>query len=57
MQNIYQALVEEPLIRFSLNVNQMRHGQYFIDSGITIPCSVTYLNRFKHVIPHPFVNS
>ena len=57
MQDIYQALFEEPFIRFSLNVNQMRHGQYFFDSGITIPSSVTYLNRFKHVIPHPFVNS
>ena len=55
MQNLHEALLNEPLIGLSLDINQMRHSQNFIDSRITIPSPITYWNRFKHVIPHPFL--
>ena len=55
MENFAKTFSHEPLIRFSLDVNQMRHWQYFIDSGITVPSPITYGNRFKHVIPHPLM--
>ena len=55
MENFAKTFSHEPLIRFSLDVNQMRHWQYFIDSGITVPSPITYGNRFKHVIPHPLI--
>ena len=55
MQNLHEALLNEPFVGFSLDINQMRHCQNFIDSCITIPSPITYWNRFKHVIPHPFL--
>ena len=55
MENIIEACLNKPLIGFPLDVNQMRHWQYFIDSCITVPSPIAYGNRFKHVIPHPFI--
>ena len=54
MQNVHEAFLDEPLVGLSLDINQMRHRQDFIDSRITIPSPITHGNRFKHVIPHPF---
>ena len=55
VENFTQTFFNEPVIRAFLNINQMRHGPNFIDTSIAVPNPITYGNRFKHVITHPFI--
>ena len=52
VENLVQSFVDEPLVRFALQIDQMGHRNDFVDFSEAIPCSVTCLNRFKHVTLH-----
>ena len=54
LEYVVQPLPNKPLIRFSLQVDQMRHLQNFFDPSITVPYTVTIMNRLKHVVSHSF---
>ena len=53
-ENVVQSFSYEPLIRFSLQVDQMRHLQDFFDPSITVPDAVAIMYRLKHVVSHSF---
>ena len=55
VENFTQTFLNKPIIRAFLNINQMRHRPNFIDTSIAVPNPITYGNRFKHVITHPFI--
>ncbi len=54
LENVVQSFSYEPLIRFSLQVDQMRHFQDFFDPRITVPDAVAIMYRLKHVVSHSF---
>lgn len=52
-----KSFPDEPLIGFSLQVNQMRHLQDFFDSGIAVPFTVAIMNRLEqHMGSHSFTS-
>ena len=52
VEDFVQAFVDEPFVGFALQINQMGHRDDFVDLPEAVPCSVTCLNRFKHVTLH-----
>ena len=47
-KNFLQALLFEPIIGITLNIEKMRHIHHFFNSSVTVSCSFTDFNRIKH---------
>ena len=57
LERVMKSFPDEPLIGFSLQVNQMRHLQDFFDSGIAVPFTVAIMNRLEqHMGSHSFTS-